>query len=103
MKIAVIVLIAGVVMFVPLQILLPFPFGIGIGLSIIIIGIVTTLNSTKTKKIEKDSKINQAKRKFCTKCGTKLSENSKFCSVWKCTRVTQKRTLEINRITSKII
>ena len=80
MKAGVIVLIVGVAMFVPLSMILPFPFGLGSALAIIIIGIVVIFNSTKTKKIEKDSKTNQANEKFCSKCGTKLLPNVKFCS-----------------------
>ena len=80
MKTGVIVLIMGVVIAFPLQFLLPFPYGLGTALVIIIIGIVATFNSTKTKKIEKDSKTNQSHEKFCSKCGTKLLANAKFCS-----------------------
>ena len=80
MKIAIIVLIVGVAMFVPLAMILPFPYGLGSGLAIIIIGIVATLNSTKKKKIEKDSKTNHPNEKFCSKCGTKLLANAEFCS-----------------------
>lgn len=80
MKLGVIVLIIGVVIALPLQFLLPFPYGLGSALAIIIIGVVATLNSTKTKKIERDSKTYQSHEKFCSKCGTKLLANAKFCS-----------------------
>ncbi len=81
MIVGIILIIVAVVLFLPAQMILPFPFGLGAALLLLILGIVGIIVSVKShKKGEKHAETIQPKRKFCSKCGTKLSEDSMFCS-----------------------
>jgi hypothetical protein len=73
----IIIIIFGVVAFIPIQMILPFPYGLGLGIGIIAIGIGGAIGYLKISKKGSSKEIPQT-NKFCTKCGTKLFGNAKF-------------------------